>query len=393
MNRPPARMAAEEGRRSLLARLAGRPSAELAPRPVIRVEAARRQFGEVRAVDGVSLEIMPGEAFSLLGASGCGKTTLLRLIAGLERLDGGRIEIDGVDVSDAPPYARPVNMMFQAYALFPHMSVEQNVAFGLRQEGMPRERRRERVAEMLKLVELEDFARRRPHQLSGGQQQRVALARALARAPKALLLDEPLAALDRKLRERTQFELMRIQERTGVAFLIVTHDQEEAMALSDRIAVMDGGKIVQTGTPAEIYERPANRFVADFVGSANLFGGRLAEAGSGHAVIESSEAGCPIYVDRGVGGGPGADCWVALRPEKVELTREPPADRPLNCARGKVEGVAFLGGQSSFEVLLESGKRIRASRPSGGRGPDASLDAGDDVWASWRAASPVVLFG
>jgi putrescine transport system ATP-binding protein len=386
-------MAGEAGRRSLLTRLAGRPGVELAARPVIRVEAARKSFGAVRAVDDVSLDILPGEAFSLLGASGCGKTTLLRLIAGLERLDEGRIEIDGQDVTDAPPYARPVNMMFQAYALFPHMDVQQNVAFGLKQQGMARGEIRERVAEMLKLVELEELARRRPHQLSGGQQQRVALARALARQPRALLLDEPLAALDRKLRERTQFELMRIQERTGVAFLIVTHDQEEAMALSDRIAVMDGGRVVQTGAPAEIYERPASRFVADFVGSANLFEGRLAEAGAGHAVVESEEAGCPIYVDRGVGGAAGAVCWVALRPEKVELTRDPPADRPLNCARGKIEGVAYLGGASSFEVRLESGKRIRASRPSGGRGRDATIGAGDEVWASWRAASPMVLFG
>jgi putrescine transport system ATP-binding protein len=351
---------------------------------------AGRHFGAVRALDNVSLEVAAGEAFSLLGASGCGKTTLLRAIAGLERLDAGRIEIDGEDLSAAPPYARPVNMMFQAYALFPHMSVEQNVAFGLKQERMARHRLRERVAEMLKLVELEDLAARKPHQLSGGQQQRVALARALAKQPRVLLLDEPLAALDRKLRERTQFELMRIQESTGVAFILVTHDQEEAMALSDRIAVMDRGRIVQIGAPAEIYERPANRFVAGFVGAANLFEGRLAEAGSGHAIVHSAEAGCPIYLDRGVGGAAGAVCWVALRPEIVELTREPPADRPLNCARGRVEAVAYLGGSSSVEVLLESGKRIQARRPGGVRGPE--LAPGDEVWAAWRAASPVVLF-
>src|SRR5580692_11873195 len=243
--------------------------------PLLRIEGLRKQFGGYTAVDQLSLDIYQSEFFALLGPSGCGKTTLLRLIAGFELPDAGRIAIDGSDVTDVPPYRRPVNMMFQSYALFPHLDVAGNVAFGLKQEGMERRRREARVAEMLALVQMSDYARRRPHELSGGQKQRVALARALARMPKLLLLDEPLAALDRKLREETRLELIGIQERVGTSFVFVTHDQEEALGMASRIAVMDKGKVRQIGRAAEIYERPATRFVADFVGAVNLFDGVL----------------------------------------------------------------------------------------------------------------------
>src|SRR5204862_5764249 len=257
---------------------------------LLEIIQASKRFGAAVAVDRVSLSVERGEFFALLGPSGCGKTTLLRLIAGFEMPDGGRFLIDGVDVTAVPPYARPVNMMFQSYALFPHLDVAANIAFGLRQEGMERRRREARIAEMLALVQMQGLERRRPHELSGGQKQRVALARALAKTPKLLLLDEPLAALDRKLREETRLELTGIQQRLGTTFLVVTHDQEEALGMASRIAVMNQGRLVQIGAPAEIYERPNSRFVADFVGAVNLFeAGAIPGAGEGSAVAVQPE--------------------------------------------------------------------------------------------------------
>src|SRR6186713_1527642 len=261
----------------------------------VRIENVTKRFGDFVAVNNVSLKIFKGEIFCLLGGSGCGKSTLLRMMAGFERPTEGRIWIDGVDVTDAPPYRRPVNMMFQSYALFPHMSVEKNIAFGLKQEGMPAPDIEKRVAEMLKLVKLEQFAKRKPHQLSGGQRQRVALARSVAKRPKVLLLDEPLGALDKKLREETQFELMDLQQELGLTFVVVTHDQEEAMTMADRIAIMDKGRVVQVATPPEVYEAPASRFIADFVGSVNLFEGKVTARDNAVAGIDS--AGFAIRAD------------------------------------------------------------------------------------------------
>ncbi len=286
----------------------------------LRIEAVVKRFapGAAAAVDGVSLDIAAGEFFALLGPSGCGKTTLLRLLAGFETPDAGRILIDGVDMAGVPPYRRPVNMMFQSYALFPHMTAAQNVGFGLRQDGLPRAEIAARVAAMLDLVKLGPLARRKPHQLSGGERQRVALARALAQEPKLVLLDEPLAALDRKLREETRFELVRIQQRVGVTFLMVTHDQEEAMSMASRIAVMSGGCIVQLGTPQQIYEEPASRFVADFIGAVNLFAGRVAGAASGFLHVDSAEAGATLVVEHAPLAA-GSEVAIAVRPEKITL--------------------------------------------------------------------------
>ncbi len=288
--------------------------------PHLSVERVTKSFGTVAAVDDVSLAVGSGEFFALLGPSGCGKTTLLRLLAGFEAPDTGRILIDGIDMTGVPPYARPVNMMFQSYALFPHMSVAQNVGFGLRQEGLAKTAIGQRVAAMLDLVQMGDFAARKPSELSGGQKQRVALARALVKEPKLLLLDEPLAALDRKLREQTQFELVRIQEQVGVTFIVVTHDQAEAMTMASRIAVMDAGRLRQIGSPSEVYEAPNSRFVADFIGAVNLLSGSSREIAAGQLVIDTPTAGTLRVVGAAV---PGATVTIALRPEKISLAREP----------------------------------------------------------------------
>jgi putrescine transport system ATP-binding protein len=358
--------------------------------PYIRIEGVSRKFGDFVAVDNVSLKIFKGELFCLLGGSGCGKTTLLRMLAGFEAPSQGQIFIDGVDMHGIPPYERPVNMMFQSYALFPHMTAEENIAFGLKQDRMPKAQMARRVGEMLDLVKLSQFGKRKPHQLSGGQRQRVALARALARQPKLLLLDEPLGALDKKLREHTQFELVNIQEQLGVTFVVVTHDQEEAMTLSSRIGVMDAGRIVQVGTPSDIYEYPTCRFVTEFIGSVNVFEGRLIEDEPDHVRIQCSELPLPVYVDHGVSAPPGAAVWAAVRPEKMAMSRTAP-DATDNYARGRVRDVAYMGDMSVYLVQLESGKIIRVTQANMWRHAADRITVGETVFVHWHPSSPVVV--
>ena len=351
---------------------------------LLEITEASKRFGAVAAVDRVSLSIERGEFFALLGPSGCGKTTLLRLIAGFETPDEGRILIDGVEVTAVPPYARPVNMMFQSYALFPHLDVAGNIAFGLKQEGMPRARRAARIDEMLALVQMTGLAKRRPHELSGGQKQRVALARALAKMPKLLLLDEPLAALDRKLREETRLELTGIQERVGTTFLVVTHDQEEALGLASRVAVMNRGRLVQIGTPAEIYERPRSRFVADFVGAVNLFDGALV-AGSNNPILRVAGIEEPVPLPEPVRLPPGASAAIAVRPEKMRLSPTRPDGFALAAA---ITSVGYQGGQSTVHLTTTSGRVLRAHLPSE---TALGLTRGSSVWASWSPLDAVVI--
>jgi putrescine transport system ATP-binding protein len=358
--------------------------------PYILIEDVTKKFGDFIAVNDVSLKIYRGEIFCLLGGSGCGKTTLLRMLAGFEQPSDGRIFIDGADMAGVPPYDRPVNMMFQSYALFPHMTVEQNVAFGLKQEGIPRAEIAARVAEMLGIVKLTGFEKRKPHQLSGGQRQRVALARSLVKRPKVLLLDEPLGALDKKLREHTQFELVNIQERLGVTFIVVTHDQEEAMTLASRIGVMNQGRIVQVGTPHEIYEFPNTRFVAEFIGNVNMFQGRLTEDEPDHVVIQSEELPVPLYVGHGVSAAPNAQVGVAVRPEKMKLTRERPASN-YNLAPGAIKEIAYMGEVSVYLVQLESGRTVRVTQPNIFRHAADELTWDERVWVSWHESNCVVV--
>jgi putrescine transport system ATP-binding protein len=359
-------------------------------REYVRIDHVTKRFGDFIAVDNVSLSIFKGEIFCLLGGSGCGKTTLLRMLAGFETPTSGRIYIDGQDMADTPPYDRPVNMMFQSYALFPHMTVEKNVAFGLEQEKLTRAEISQRVAEMLDIVKLAPFAKRKPHQLSGGQRQRVALARALVKRPKLLLLDEPLAALDKKLREHTQFELINLQERLGVTFIVVTHDQEEAMTLATRIGVMNRGQIVQVGTPTEIYEYPVSKFVADFIGSVNMFEGRLIEDEPDHVRIEAPDLGGTIFVDHGISAAPGSTVWAAIRPEKIEISREAPA-LTENRVKGVVDEIAYMGDLSIYLVRIANGRVVRVTLPNTERHGEGRISWDETVWLSWRASSPVVL--
>ena len=358
--------------------------------PFISIRHVTKKFGDVAAVDDVSLDIFKGELFCLLGGSGCGKSTLLRMLSGFESLTGGSIEIDGQDMAGVPPYERPVNMMFQSYALFPHMTAWNNIAYGLRREGLPKGEIAERVSELLRLVQLEPLARRKPHQLSGGQRQRVALARALAKRPKLLLLDEPLGALDKKLREETQFELVKIQESLGVTFMVVTHDQEEAMTLATRIGVMDQGRIVQIGEPREIYEFPASRFVANFIGSVNIFEGRVTVDEHDHLRLRSDEADCDILVGHGVSCSPNQTLWFAIRPEKIKLTRTRP-EGDANVVKGMVEDIAYMGNLSVYRVMLESGKRITVSKANIERADDEAIHWDETVFAYWGETSGVVL--
>jgi putrescine transport system ATP-binding protein len=373
------------------------PMTEAASNPAsayVRIANVSKKFGDFTAVDDVSLDIHRGEIFCLLGGSGSGKTTLLRMLAGFERPSAGAIYIDGVDMSAIPPYERPVNMMFQSYALFPHMSVEKNVAFGLEQEGLAREAVRRQVAEILDIVKMGGFGTRKPHQLSGGQRQRVALARALVKRPKLLLLDEPLAALDKKLREHTQFELLNIQQRLGVTFIVVTHDQEEAMTLGQRLGVMNHGRIAQVGTPSDIYESPATRFVADFIGSVNMFEGQVSEQGSDFVRIDSSELGGAVRAERPVICARGSTVWAAIRPEKINIARQPLAATGAaieNVARGTVREIAYMGDMSIYLVQIASGKMLRVTLPNITRGGERPITREESVWLSWHDSSPVVL--
>ena len=357
----------------------------------VRIEGVTKKFGDFAAVDNVSLDIQQGEIFCLLGGSGSGKTTLLRMLAGFETPSAGRIYIDGQDMSTIPPYERRVNMMFQSYALFPHMAVEKNVAFGLEQEKLDKAEIRKRVNEILDIVKMTSFTARKPHQLSGGQRQRVALARALVKRPKLLLLDEPLAALDRKLREHTQFELINIQKQLGVTFIVVTHDQEEAMTLSSRMGVMNHGKIAQVGTPSAIYESPATKFVADFIGSVNMFEGRVLEESDGR--IQSDELGCVVAVDRSLNCSRGATVWTAVRPEKINMTRvsATPTEGRTNTVRGVVKEIAYMGDVSIYLVQIDSGKTVRVTLPNITRDAEHRIVRDEIVELSWHGSSPVVL--
>ncbi|TPL85354.1 ABC transporter ATP-binding protein [Mesorhizobium sp. B2-3-13] len=357
-------------------------------KPYIQFDGVTKRFGDFTAVNNLSLTIFEREFFALLGASGCGKSTLLRMLAGFEEPTAGRILLDGQDLRGIPPYRRPVNMMFQSYALFPHMTVENNIAFGLKQEGMPKPDIEKRVADMLKLVKLEQFAKRKPHQLSGGQRQRVALARSVAKRPKVLLLDEPLGALDKKLREETQFELMDLQQELGLTFVVVTHDQEEAMTMADRIAIMDKGEVMQVATPAEVYEAPTSRFVAHFVGNVNMFEGKVADRTDKTTRITGA-TGAQIVVENGA-AATGADIIFAIRPEKIRVSSKKPADA-VNALEGEVYDIAYLGDMTVYHVRLDDGQIVRASALNAARVTEDPLTWNDRAWVSFRPDAGVVL--
>ncbi|PHR54346.1 MAG: polyamine ABC transporter ATP-binding protein [Robiginitomaculum sp.] len=370
--------------------IAARPWADKDATPFIRIKNVTKKFGEFVAVENVSLDIYRGELFCLLGGSGSGKSTLLRMMSGFETLTSGSIEIDGQDMAGVAPYDRQTNMMFQSYALFPHMSVEKNIAYGLKRERIAKAEIKQRVEEIISMVQLDQFATRMPHQLSGGQRQRVALARALVKKPKLLLLDEPMGALDKKLREETQFELINIQESLGVTFVVVTHDQEEAMTLSTRIGVMTDGEIVQVGEPREIYEYPRSRFVADFIGSVNMFEGQVKEDADDHVIISSPDAGADIYVAHGVSCTLGQKIAVAVRPEKIQLSKARP-NNARNILKGKVDEIAYLGNLSVYQLLLETGKRVRVTQSNLSRVGDDAITYEDEVFMSWSGGAGVVL--
>ena len=357
--------------------------------PLITFRGVTKRFGEFTAIDTLDLDVFEREFFALLGPSGCGKTTLMRMLAGFEEPTEGQITLAGQDMAGVPPNKRPVNMMFQSYALFPHLTVWGNIAFGLKRSDMARDQIADRVKEMLRLTRLEQFARRKPHQISGGQRQRVALARSLAKAPKLLLLDEPLGALDAKLRQDTQFELMDIQEKTGTTFVIVTHDQEEAMTVASRVAVMDHGRIVQVDTPDRIYESPNSVYVADFIGDVNIFEGS-AEPGADVTQVTWAEGQPPLTgsADRPLARG--TRCAMAIRPEKIAISAEPPADR-ANALRGKVHDIAYLGNISTYHVELPTGHIVKAQTANTRRIGRREFTWDDEVWLSWTDTAGVVL--
>ncbi len=359
-------------------------------KPYIKIENVTKKFGDFTAIDNLSLDIYKSEFFSLLGPSGCGKTTLLRMLAGFENVTDGRILVDGEDMSDIPPHLRPINMMFQSYALFPHMTVEKNIAFGLKQDKLPDDVINQRVEEMLELVELTKFAKRKPNQLSGGQSQRVALARSLAKSPKLLLLDEPLGALDKRLREQTQFELMDIQEKLEVTFVIVTHDQEEAMTVSSRIGVMESGNLIQVATPTEIYEAPVNKDVADFIGDVNLLKGLYKGKDKVGTQLLSEDSNSIVYATQEVESELEDTIWFAIRPEKLEISKRKPSN-DINVLQGVIEDIAYGGSFSTYHVRLDNGRILKAIRANRVRTEEHHLTWEDEVYLHWSAHSAVVL--
>ena len=369
----------------------GTPWKDASQQPFIELQYLSKHFGNFAAVDDVSLRIYRGELFTILGGSGCGKSTLLRMLAGFEQPSAGRILIDGVDVTRTPPYDRPVNMMFQSYAVFPHMTVEQNIAYGLKKEKLPRAEIAQRVEEMLHLVQLPELARRKPNQLSGGQSQRVALARALIKRPKVLLLDEPLAALDKKLREQTQFELMNLQDKLGTTFVVVTHDQEEAMTLATRIAVMDAGRFIQIGTPGEVYEFPRNRFVANFFGQINVFEATVVTSDGQHVTVRLDGSDTEIRTLHGQLLAPDSHCAIGVRPEKLLISTAAPTQEGLGVIRGVVEDLAYYGNRSLYRVRSPNGRVIHVSTQNYQRSAQLLLEWDDEVFLSWNSDCSVVL--
>jgi putrescine transport system ATP-binding protein len=368
-----------------------------AGQPFLSIRNLVKEFDGLRAVNDVSVAINKGEIFALLGSSGCGKSTLLRMLAGFETPTAGQIELAGQSIVAVPPHQRPINMMFQSYALFPHLTVWDNIAFGLRRDGLPKTEVASRVEQMLALVQLSAYGKRKPHQLSGGQQQRVALARSLAKRPQLLLLDEPLGALDKKLRERTQIELVNIIEQVGVTCVMVTHDQDEAMSMATRIAVMSEGRILQVGAPGEIYETPNCRFVADFIGSVNMFNGRVSVDEADHVIIDTAE--CRHYVSHGITGTEGMAVSVAVRPEKMVLQLEAPSagqraqavEQGYNCVQGVISSLAYFGNETHYQVKLAGGMELKVTRTNAARHHDAGLAREQQVYVWWDGSDAVVL--
>ncbi|MDA0911918.1 MAG: polyamine ABC transporter ATP-binding protein [Proteobacteria bacterium] len=365
-------------------------------KPLISIRNLVKRFDDGHtAVDGISLDIYPKEFFALLGSSGSGKSTLLRLLAGFEQPTDGKILIDGVDMTNIPPYNRPINMMFQSYALFPHMTIEQNIMFGLKQDKLPKDEIIKRTASALKIIKMEHLAKRKPHQLSGGQRQRAALARCLAKRPKLILLDEPLSALDKNLRDQMKFELVDIQEQTGSTFIMVTHDQEEAMTMASRIGIMSEGWLEQVSPPQEVYEFPKTRFVANFIGKSAIFEGAISEINDDSSVIDADETKCSFKLDRRIDGVEAQQIWVGLRPEKISISKTPPEDynpsQPVNTIVGKVKDIAYMGGLSTYHVESASGKRITATDFNVERNADHPTWE-DTVYLTWEPENIMVLY-